>query len=237
MKIYTNKEKSIIVGEKEGTNDYIVKYNNSFYRMTKDEFTQCYDKGNLTLEEEISENPIIAIASTILIVFTIVAYFAKETYVIIDSNFVMANILLLFNVFIHEMGHVVLLKIFYKSGQIKVGFKMTFIYPSFYVDTSDSYLLPTYKRISVYLGGNLMNCIYLLVCLFFFPFLNKYNYIIVSTVLVNFLPIVKSDGYYAIMSLIGKYNIAKSKAKNYAEDMMRGFAMFVFLLALSKISF
>ena len=33
----------------------------------------------------------------------------------------------------------------------KVGFKFVFIYPAFYVDTSYSYLLPKYKRISVYL--------------------------------------------------------------------------------------
>ena len=104
------------------------------------------------------------------------------------------------------------------------------------MDTSDSYLLPKYKRIAVYLAGNFMNCIYVLICFIFFPSLNKYNYAIISTILINFLPIIKSDGYYAITSLFNRYNVAKSKKKDFIEDTVRGILMFLFLFLLSKLN-
>jgi hypothetical protein len=173
---------------------------------------------------------------TTAIMFTLVVYFLSENYVIIDSNFIIANLILFANIFIHELGHILALKLFYRSGKIKIGFKIYFIYPAFYVDTSDSYLLPKYKRIAVYLAGNFMNCIYILICFLFFPALNKYNYVIISTILINFLPIIKSDGYYALTALVNKYDSAKSKIKNYVEDTIRGILMFLFLFLLSKLS-
>lgn len=233
MKILGSEDNSIVVGE--SADDYILKYQNDFYKMKKKDFEQICDEEQLTFREEIKENPIYAIIMVGIISSTILIYFCHEKYVIIDSNFIIANIILFLNIFIHELGHILFLKLFYKSGKIKIGFKIYFIYPAFYVDTSDSYLLPKYKRIAVYLAGNFMNCIYVLVCFVFFPSLNKYNYAIISTILINFLPIIKSDGYYAITSLFNKYNAAKSKSENFVEDTVRGILMFLFLFLLSKL--
>ncbi|MEO2190392.1 hypothetical protein [[Clostridium] innocuum] len=235
MKILTNEDKTITVG-KSNDDNYILKYHNDFYKMGKKDFIEICDEDKLIFREEIKENPIYAIIMTTAIISALVLYFLRENYVIIDSNFIIANLILFANIFIHELGHILALKLFYRSGKIKVGFKIYFIYPAFYVDTSDSYLLPKYKRIAVYLAGNFMNCIYILICFLFFPALNKYNYIIISTILINFLPIIKSDGYYAMTTFVNKYNSAKSKAKNYIEDTIRGVLMFLFLFLLSKLN-
>lgn len=108
-----------------------------------------------------------------------------------------------------------------------------FIYPAFYVDTSYSYFLPKYKRIAVYLAGNTANAIFVLLSMLLFPQFNQYLYLVVSNVLINFLPIVKSDGYYAFISLLGRYNIAKSKKATFVENFIRGLLMFLLLEALS----
>ncbi|CEO88649.1 hypothetical protein SSCH_2290001 [Syntrophaceticus schinkii] len=81
-----------------------------------------------------------------------------------------------------------------------MGFKLVFIYPAFYVDTSYSYFLPQYKRAAVYMAGNTMNCIFVLGIIIFLPNMLLYCYLIVSNILINFLPIVKSDGYYAFIT-------------------------------------
>lgn len=235
MRILTNEDKTITVG-KSNDDNYILRYQNDFYKMGKKDFMEMCDEDKLIFREEIKENSIYAIIMTFTIITTLITYFQRETYVIVDSNFIIANLVLFLNIFIHEIGHVLALKLFYKSGKIKMGFKIYFIYPAFYVDTSDSYLLPKYKRIAVYLAGNFMNCLYVLICFLFFPTISKYNYAIVSTILINFLPIVKSDGYYAITTLMNKYNSAKSKTKNYIEDTIRGILMFVFLFLLTKLN-
>lgn len=56
-----------------------------------------------------------------------------------------------------------------------------------------------------------------------------------SAILVNFLPIVKSDGYYTFMALLNKHSYAKPKVKSNLEDLIRGLIMFLVLFGLSKI--
>ena len=234
MRIFTNSDDTIIIGEKDNDN-YIVKYDNEFYKIPKEKLCDICDPDSLRLKKEISDNPIVSLIMVATILFTILSFFRAETYVIIDSNFLIANVVLFGNVFIHEAGHIIFLKMYYKYGKVRIGFKFFFIYPAFYVDTSDSYFLPKYKRISVYLAGNFFNCIYVLICLIFFPDTNKFNYIIVSTILINFLPIIKSDGYYALISLWDKHNYYKGKKRAYFEDTIRGAIMFLLLFVLSRI--
>ena len=80
------------------------------------------------------------------------------------------------DIFIHELGHIAFLKLFLPGSKVDIGFKIFFIYPSFYVDTSNTYFIPKYKRIAVYLAGNFMNCLYLIICSIFTADINKYNY-------------------------------------------------------------
>lgn len=88
-----------------------------------------------------------------------------------------------------------------------------FIYPAFYVDTSYSYLLPKYKRIAVYLAGNFTNCLFVLGVMYLYPKLLPYCYLVISNLLINFIPIVKSDGYYAYITFRGKTNKGMGRIK------------------------
>ena len=111
-----------------------------------------------------------------------------------------------------------------------------FIYPAFFVDTSYSYLLPKYKRIAIYLAGNFTNCLFVLAILFLYPQLLPYCYLVISNVLINFIPIVKSDGYYAYITFRGKTNKVLDKKKEVIDDFIRGLIMFGLLGILSYTS-
>ena len=234
MKALDNEEKHVLAKKIE--DGYLLKYKNEFYKLNEKNFEENFAKNEIVILKEIKDNPIYSIFMATTILATLIIYLGREKYVILDKNFLIANVVLFANVFLHELGHIVVLKIFYNDSKIKVGFKFIFIYPAFYVDTSDSYLLPKYKRIAVYLAGNFMNCIYVLATIFVFKELRKYSYAVVTAVLINFLPIVKSDGYYAIMTFFNRYNFLKSKYQNRIEDTVRGMVMFLFLLLISKVS-
>ena len=233
MKIYKTEDCLVALDEQD---NYFVKYEDNFYKMNKEQYDDCFGRKSLIFCKEIKDSPIVCFFMITIIILTMTFYFTNERYVLVDSNIVLANLILILNIFIHEIGHVIMLKIFLPESTIKAGFKFVFIYPAFYVDTSNTYFLPKYKRIAVYLAGNFFNCLFLIICSLFITNLTECNYLIVSTVLINFLPIIKSDGYYAFMSLINRYNFNKSKAKNYIEDTVRGIIMFTFLYILSYIN-
>ncbi len=233
MKIFKKNDCIVSVDE---NNNYLVNYHDDFYRMKEEEFDEYFGLDGLKYKKEIKDAPIICFIMVLIILTTIIIFFLNEKYVIIDRNFLWANLIVIINIFIHELGHVFFLKLFFHESKVKMGFKIIFIYPAFYVDTSNTYFLPKYKRIIVYLAGNFTNCLYLLICNIFFKRLNEYNYLIMSTILIIFLPIIKSDGYYAFMTLINKYNYQKTKVKNIIEDTIRGIIMFVVLYLLSYMN-
>ncbi len=72
--------------------------------------------------------------------------------------------------------------------------------------------------------------------LLFFPKQLPYCYLVISNVLVNFIPIVKSDGYYAVVTLFNKTNIKKDKVATTLEDAIRGIIMFGVLGIFSWLS-
>jgi len=234
MEILTNNDKTIVARRIED-NDYLIKINKEYYKIDKENFDNIRRDEKLNVDRVIKENPAWAIVMSLTIMATIISYLFHDKYVIIDENFLYANIVLFINIFIHESGHIMMLRLLYGKGKVQVGFKFYFIYPAFYVDTSESYFLPKYKRIAVYLAGNFMNCIYILITTIFVPWITKYNYAVISTILINFFPIIKSDGYYAFISLFDRYNFHKSKTQNFIEDTIRGLIMFVFLYGLSKL--
>lgn len=232
MKIYNQDDHLVAIDE---NNNYLVKFNNNFYKFSENEYKETFGEQVMKIKTELKDSSILSFTMFLTIALTLAFYFSKEKFVMVDKNFFIANMLLLINIFLHEVGHIIFLKVFSPQSNIKMGFKIYFIYPAFYVDTSHSYFLPKHKRVAVYLAGNFMNCLYLIFCNLFFQELNKYNYLIISTILINFIPIIKSDGYYAFKTLINQYNFDKTKLKNYLEDTIRGVLMFIFLYVLSKI--
>ncbi|WP_243344194.1 hypothetical protein [Anaerococcus sp. AGMB09787] len=213
----------------------IVKLDTNYYFLNHDEYKVYFSDFKLYDMGTIQDSPILAFFMLSTIIFTIVVYFCNFNYKLYDNNFIYANIVLILNIAIHECGHALILKGFRKESKIKIGFKIYFIYPAFYVDTSDSYFLPKYKRIAVYLAGNFFNCIYILLTCLFMPSIVKYNYVLISTILINFLPIIKSDGYYTIKAFFGKYNFDMSKKIKFIDDTVRGMIMFILLYVISKI--
>ncbi|MGP1530352.1 MAG: hypothetical protein ACTTI3_08495 [Treponema sp.] len=214
---------------------FLLKYHDNFYKLNREELKKIINIDDFVFMHEIKDNIFIMLFMFFIIAAALFTYFFFTDFKIIDKHFLYANVVLIGNICLHEFGHILFLKFFSKNSKFKIGFKFIFIYPAFYVDTSDSYLLPPYKRAAVYLAGNFMNCLYLLVCGYFFPYITKYNYLVVSAVLINFLPIVKSDGYYVYMALFNKHGYSKSKRKSMLEDFIRGLIMFLFLFGLSKI--
>ena len=234
MKLYKYREYTISQDERTGT--AIVAENDAFYKLNQASFNELFDLREMEYLGRKKDNPLYAIMMTVVICISIVFFFYRQKYVLVNNDFIQATVILILNIAIHEAGHIILLKLFYKESKVKVGFKFVFIYPAFYVDTSYSYLLPKYKRIAIYLAGNFMNSVFLLVVIFAFPQLLPYCYLIVSNILINFIPIIKSDGYYAFITLLNKTNNNLSKGKERVDDFVRGTLMFLFMSLLSFLS-
>ncbi|MEY8532602.1 hypothetical protein AALH30_03535 [Blautia pseudococcoides] len=234
MKLYKYGEYTI--AQEERSDEVIIAEGQNFYKVDHKTMNELFDRNKLEYITTKKDNPIFAIAMTVVICITIFLYFSSQKYVLVNTDFLQATMILIFNIVIHEAGHIVFLKGFYRKSIVKVGFKFVFIYPAFFVDTSYSYLLPKYKRIAIYLAGNFMNCVFLLLCIFFFPHLLPYCYLIVSNILINFIPIIKSDGYYAFIALINKVNKSLTFKGEMVEDFIRGSIMFAFMSVLSYVS-
>lgn len=233
MKLYNLAEESCIVAEEPKGKKYIVKDGKDFYQLNEKEMDEMIGQDSLIYQREIRESRCITFIMIGVIVITTMLYLMTGLYTVIDRNFLGATFVLLINIPIHELGHILCLKLFYPKANVSVGFKFVFIYPAFYVDTSDSYLLPKYKRIAVYLCGNFNNCVFLLISYLFFPKLLPYCYLVITNILINFIPIIKSDGYYAFAAFRNKFTFARSFIHTNVEDFIRGLIMFVFLEAVS----
>lgn len=234
MKIYKQGEYTIAQDEKRAF--AVVEKNQNFYKLDDATFNSMFDRKKLRFVRTDKDNILYMSGMALTIIVTLVLYFRSTSYSIIDVNFLPATVVLIGNIFIHEFGHVLFLKLFYKKSYVKIGFKFVFIWPAFYVDTSYSYMVSKYKRIAIYLAGNFMNCIYVLIILSLFPEQLPYCYLVITNILINFIPIIKSDGYYATITLLDKTNKRKGKAATTIEDFVRGFAMFVVLNTFSWLS-
>lgn len=235
MKLYNVIDSKYIIAEDTQNKLYILKDGKDFYLLKSRQVTNIIGRNRLIFQKEINDNIFLPIIMLITIILTVVLYLQTRTYTIIDKNFAIATILLIINIPIHELGHIACLKLFSSNSKITIGFKIVFIYPAVFVDTSDSYLLPKYKKIAIYLAGNFMNCLFLITIYFFFPVLLPYCYLIISNIFINFLPIIKSDGYYAYQTLKNNFQMEKSFTYSTIEDFIRGFLLFLFLEFISYI--
>ncbi len=107
----------------------------------------------------------------------------------------------------HELGHAT--ACLYggaRAGGIGVGLYL--IWPVFYSDVTDSYRLPRAGRLRTDLGGVYFNLVFALVCATTY-LLTGWDALLVVivlqhlTVLQQFLPFVRLDGYYLVADLVG----------------------------------
>lgn len=234
MKIF--KQEGYTIAQDSKRNFAVVEKDHNFFKLDNITFESMFDKDKLEFVRYDKDNVFYMLGMASVILLTLYMYFQNTAYSIIDVNFLPATLVLIGNIFIHEFGHVLFLKMFYPKSKVKIGFKFIFIWPAFYVDTSYSYMVSKYKRIAIYMAGNFMNCIYVLFVLFFARSQLPYCYLVVTNILVNFAPIVKSDGYYAVVTLLNRTNTKKGKAATTIEDSIRGVIMFIVLGIFSWLS-
>lgn len=205
-----------------------------FYQIRNYE-KNLYVDGDLISKYHIKDCLSLVIINILVIFVSLALYFNFADYTIIDTDFDLSMFILFINIIIHELGHIISLKVLFKDSKFKIGFKFFFVFPAFYVDTSYSYLLPKYKKISVYLAGTTFNALFLLMIYFLNPKILQYCNILVSNMIINFLPIVKSDGYYSAITFFNKYGYYKSKRMEKIEDFVRGLFMWLFMLIISFV--
>ena len=219
--------------EEVTTGQTIFKIDNSFYKVSEEE-KEKYTRNKIVKDEYIiKDNFLFSIIPTILILATVVLYFYNVDYKIVDKGIWLATIFLIINIPIHELGHIVMAKLLCKEANIRAGMTIAFINPAFYVDTSCSYVCPKHRRISIYLAGNMFNALFVIMVMVGAKQYLKYCYLIILNIIVNFLPIVRSDGYNIYLALFNKYRLAKNKRDLFMEDFLRGICMTGLLFAVS----
>lgn len=217
------------MAEEEKSDIIIVERKGEFFKLTRSKFNELFDYYELSCVNEMKDNYFLMGLFVLTIFLAVVWYFRKESYTLVDRNLAKAFWVLLLNLPLHEAGHILCLKIFYPQSKVKMGMKFTFIYPSFFVDTSYSYLLPRSKKVMVHLAGGFVNSLFVMIIILTAPEQIPYLYLVVSNILINFIPIVKGDGYYALASLCNKFHLKKTAKAAYLEDLVRGVIMFAVL--------
>lgn len=113
---------------------------------------------------------------------------------------------------LHELGHAMTLK--HYGGEVhQMGFLLFYLTPAFYVDMTDSYMLPRRQSLWVTMAGTytelLLCSVASLVWYFAVPGTLIYDlsfqvvlFTGVSSFLVNMNPLIKLDGYFALMDIL-----------------------------------
>ena len=102
---------------------------------------------------------------------------------------------------VHELGHVVILKIFKRKSK-SIRFTLAyFLFPALKVDVSKSLELEKIDRVSIYLGGVLFGSLFVNI-LYFLGISYSITNILALNTLIALVPIYKSDGYNALIAIL-----------------------------------
>lgn len=214
----------------------LVRKDHSYYLTSLSADDICGFAGEPMSVTAIKDSPILLLFVAGLIACPLLFYFSEVDYRLIDSGFLVALVILALNVGLHELGHMVALKALNQDAEMRFGVKAIPPFPSFYVDTSDSYMLPTCKRITVYLSGVALNSSFIALVLVFSPELSASCYLVISMILVNLVPIMKCDGFHCVMAVLGRDSLQKSKKEVFVDEFLRGLAAMLFLLFVAMAS-
>ncbi len=137
-------------------------------------------------------------------------------YTIISTHSVISDVVLLFvltsiALLLHEIAHGVATKHFGRKVH-KGGFLLYFLWPAFFVDTTDMWFTPKWKRIAVSLAGPATEGLIaglVSIALFFLPnasstaILYKFALVSYTSVFINLNPLLEWDGYFVFMDSVG----------------------------------
>lgn len=108
-------------------------------------------------------------------------------------------------IFLHECGHVLALRKY--NGKVgKIGFKLNYIFPSFYVRMNDTYMMDRVEKLYVHSAGLMISMtmnMFLAVAgiwLHYSVLLYLSQYMAFD-ILLNTIPMLNSDGYKILLAL------------------------------------
>lgn len=136
-----------------------------------------------------------------------VLYLQKEVTPTFNNTILVVLILYFgINIIIHELGHIYSLKFFGRKID-KVGFKLNFyVFPAFYVQMNETYMLSQIDKIIVHSFGlfinfTLINIVQLLNTLSIDNSTLTLAYVMFSSTMIwNLVPILNSDGYKIMLA-------------------------------------
>ena len=181
--------------------------------------------------ETINDSLAIFLVSFLIIIASLIWHVTTASRTQLGADVIVMVVVLTINVFLHEAAHVGLLKTLLPRARLKIGARLVPPFPSFYIDTTDSYQLPKYKRLSVYLAGLVANALYILVVPLLFPWLANYSYLVFSMMLLNIIPVLRGDGYSCLLVLMNKRSVVHRGRASWLEDLARGSILLCALLA------
>lgn len=137
------------------------------------------------------------------------------------SNYSFFIIYLFFNIFVHELGHIKSMNLFGRSHN-RVGFKMNYyVFPCVYVQLNEIYMLSKREKLFVHSAGIFINLFITLVVeilniLFFHSLVLSFSYtFFLFALLWNMVPILNSDGYKILITLLNKDELENSKKNHW----------------------
>ncbi|MCD8875117.1 peptidase [Mammaliicoccus sciuri] len=156
--------------------------------------------------------------TVIMIIFNNAYVFYLQKNVVPKFDFFIITFIscyFLFNIVLHELGHIKSLNYFGKSID-KVGFKLNFyVFPAFYVQMNETYMLSKIDKIIVHSFGlfinfTLINLIQMVNVFTFDYYPLKLAFMLFSsTLLWNLVPILNSDGYKILLATLSMDEFSK----------------------------
>ncbi|MGL4607912.1 MAG: hypothetical protein ACRCU3_10665 [Eubacteriaceae bacterium] len=224
------KEKEIVnrIVYDEENKRAIIQQDNSIFLVQKniEELVGKFEKDKIIMMKKDNFGTIFfTIVQVIVIIISMsIFFYLANKNITIESSFFISTVILIFNIFIHEITHILILK-YYHEKPSKIGFTFVFIFPAFYVRTTNSYFLSRYRRINVYLGGIFANALYVIFSLgcFFISnqtiFISSINMVII-TMIFNLIPIIRTDGFYVLQTFFSRYTLKVNK--HWYDSIIRG---------------
>ncbi|MCS4485591.1 peptidase [Staphylococcus americanisciuri] len=196
----------------------------NYYRNDISSLNKSMRECLIEYHEKISDRTFIIYIAFMLVM--IIANYIHLLYLqrvlIPDANnisIVIIVVYFVFNIILHEIGHIYSLKYFGRSYD-KLGVKLNFyVFPAFYVQMNETYMLSKNDKIIVHSFGlfinfTLINVFQLLNMLFINNYTLSLSYLLFSSTMIwNIVPILNSDGYkimLAFLSLDEFSNITKN---------------------------
>jgi hypothetical protein len=159
-----------------------------------------------------------------------------NTYVVSNHIYIYGLIYSFVNIMLHELSHYIAMKL-YERTPGKVRFKRYHIFLTVVTDTTDSYMLPHYRRFVVYYSGVMINLLVYSLTVLIFPSYAYLLRLVIWGILYNMLPFggLESDGYHILVNVILKINETRECKKIIPLLLKIFFICFAFLSFIESI--